>query len=509
MDTKRENSTDECLKLDLASLKARSHTLDGTPRLNSYWHTKEKLHAYLNRPFINLCIAVLILLSVFLIFAELTTSNTKKLDEIMKLNNFITWIFILELSLRYWTAPNKRIYFSNYWIDILSVIPAFRVFRSFRVLRLLRLLRLFRAGIIIAEQSGWLSKTSRRYMSSMLGLAFSTALLIICGSLSLLAFEGGGSIESFTKNFWTATFLFVSGEFVNNFPASDYGRLVAALVSISGLIVFAILVGTISASMTAFLKSRMETKDMTMNDLSDHLIICGWDNLGKKLLSEIEAVPDIWLRGVVIVSTTEVDIPREVQMKNSRRFFHIKDDFTKFNVLEQAGAKRANTAIVLSDKGDKLSDQDVDARSVLAALTLEKLNPNIYTCAELLNEDNATHLKVAGVEEIVSRTEVAAGLFALSAINRGINFVVSDIFTHYEGSYLTKIPVPHEFIGKEFLEIFTFLKRDFNAIAVGIDQCQSSGDVEQHVNPASDYQLKSNDRLTLILHRDSPLCKLS
>ena len=59
------------------------------------------------------------------------------------------------------------------------------------------------------------------------------------------------------------------------------------------------------------------------------------------------------------------------------------DDFTKVATLEKAGIHRANTCIILSDMSQGRSVQDADARTILAALTVEKLNLDIYTCAEI------------------------------------------------------------------------------------------------------------------------------
>ena len=61
---------------------------------------------------------------------------------------------------------------------------------------------------------------------------------------------------------------------------------------------------------------------------------------------------------------------------------------------------------------------------------------------------NATHLRIAGVEEIISRTSLTAGLFAATLVNQGITSVVSDLLTHKEGAYLRKIRIPEEFVGK-------------------------------------------------------------
>ncbi|WP_353769963.1 MULTISPECIES: hypothetical protein [Okeania] len=41
-------------------------------------------------------------------------------------------------------APNKKVYFQEYWLDIIAILPLLRVFRSIRALQLLRLLRILR-----------------------------------------------------------------------------------------------------------------------------------------------------------------------------------------------------------------------------------------------------------------------------------------------------------------------------------------------------------------------------
>ena len=471
---------------------------------------KADVNSFLEHFVTNLCLAILIVSSILLLILEFTLPAGPQLQSAKDLSHIITWIFVVELSLRYWTAPNKRIFFSNYWIDILSVLPVLRVFRAFRILRLLRMLRLIRAMVILTRRRARFSQGLERNLGNAWGLFLTAFVLVLAGAMTLVAVEFDSTepipFDILLKRFWTATFLFISGEIVGEVPDTPAGYLTAAVISIAGLVAFAVMVGTISASMSAYFKNKMDAKDVNLEDLDNHIIICGWDSLGGKILNELEAVRELWRRGVVVITETDMDVAREAGIRDTSRFFQLNEDFTKFEVLEQAGARKAQRAIVLADKADRLNEQDRDARTVLAALTLEKLNPEIYTCAELLSKNNSTHLKVAGVEEVVSRTEIAAGLFALSAINNGINFVISDIFTHYEGSYLKKVPVPVEFVGHKFIDVFTCLKKDFDAIVVGIDMVEEDGTLHQHVNPPWDHPLKKEEKLTLILKKDSPLC---
>ncbi|MCB0359388.1 MAG: ion transporter, partial [Bdellovibrionales bacterium] len=429
---------------------------------------RSNLQRFLAGPAFNSMIALLIVFNVGLIFYEFMLPEGPLLTRVASVNDFITAIFVVELTLRYIVAPNKRIYLSNYWIDILSCLPALRVFRTFRVLRLLRLLRLTRAVMILIGSSGWVSRRFEMYFGSFGVLFITTMMLILCGTLALLSVEQESAIspDRFLSEVWRTTFLFMSGEMIQ-YPTTNSARFVAALISLAGLIVFAVLVGTVSASMTAYFARKMEAKELELGDLKNHVIICGWERMGAILLAELEAIPEVWARGVVVVAETESDIAKEAGVKNPTRLFHIRDDYTKIGVLESVGARRAKTAIVLADKGvnNNLQDQDRDARTVLAALTLEKLNPNIFTCAELLNQANATHLKIAGVEEVINRSVLTAGLLAASAVNEGLTPIITDLMTHREGNCLRKLSLPKELVGKPFSVAFKFYKLEYDAMA--------------------------------------------
>lgn len=128
---------------------------------------------------------------------------------------------------------------------------------------------------------------------------------------------------------------------------------------------------------------------------------------------------------------------------------------------------------------------------------------------ELLDEQNATHLRLAGVEEIVSRTNLTAGLFAATVVNAGVTSLMSNILTHHEGSYLRKIQVPEEYAGRPFLEAFDGFKRDLDATIIAIDSVTDSGRYEQQVNPPCDQELATTDKLVVVIKRDSILCELT
>lgn len=488
---------------------------NGAPTYSSrVIRTKRNLQRFLNASPFEVSIAFLILISVALVFAEFFLAPSPLLDEVLLTNDILTWIFVVELSLRWYTAPSKKVFLRNYWIDILAVLPVLRVFRSFRLLRLLRVLRLIRAFMILLRRSGWISKRAELSLGVFAVIFVTAIVLIISWTLVILTIEAPPaetsiSFAKFLERIWNTTFLFISGEVMDELPDSPWARVVEVLVALSGLLVFAFFVGAVSSVMTNYWKIKMDEKDLTLNDLNNHTIICGWDRLTALTLGELEMSKDLWMRGVVVVAETKANIVAESKVKNSRRLFHIKDDFTKMDVLEKVGARRASIAMILSDRDTELTDQVRDARTVLAALTLEKLNPEIFTCAELIDEVNATHLKMAGVEEVVSRTHISAGIFASAVVNRGISTVFSDLLSQKDGAYLRKLDVPPHYVGKTFLEIFDYFKREHEATVIAVDYAKKGNDYqEHHINPKNDLVLRATDKLIVVTKVDSKLNRL-
>lgn len=513
--TKRNNKRDAVRDLvrntrpENIRQRAGLNSISGISRRERRELRKEKLHQLINSPVCNIPLALIIFISVVLIFAEYFVPPGETHDQIMRSSDLITYFFVLELSLRYYVAPNKRIFFKNYWIDILSVLPVLRVVRTVRILRLLRILRLARAVIIMLRHAGWLSVKVEKYFGSFGALVLTSVMLIMCATLASINFDhttaGHVSFSEFVHRAWEIGLLFISGEVVGDAPPNLAGKTVSLLIALSGLVIFAVFVGTVSASMSTYFRTQMETKDMRVEDLRDHMIICGWDRMGPIILRELESSPDIWRRGVVVIAETDENITRDGGVKNARRLFHVKEDFTRFDILEQCGAVYARIAIVLADKGDNLRDQDRDARTVLAALTLEKLNPKIFTCAELLDDLNATHLQIAGVEEVISRTKLTAGLFAATAINSGIASIVKDVLTLQEGSYFRKVGVPSEFIGKHFVDVLSFFKSEFDATIIALDRKNDRDVYEQKLNPPGSLTLREDDRLVIIVDSESAI----
>lgn len=316
-------------------------------------------------------------------------------------------------------------------------------------------------------------------------------LAVVLASAALVTFERESNphLDTFTKAFWFSVYSVVAAEPIPNPPTTLGGHIAAIFVILTGLFAFATVVGTISA----LVADRMSTGDLVMDweDLKDHTIVCGWSRKANIILQElVTAFPDDD-RPIVVVAEFEQGHPPLDPAIRARVQF-LNDDFTKLESLEKAGVKRATRAIILADTARGRKERDADARTVLCALTIERLNPDVYTCAEIHRRENAHHLAMGKVNDYIVAGEHSAFLLAQSTITRGVMKVFSELLTHTQGNRFSRCTVPVKWKGKSFVELMTHVKEKHDALLVAV----SKGD-DTVVNP-KDYVFTGGEDIVLI-----------
>lgn len=467
---------------------------------------KQKAARLINHPYTDTAIITLILISiVVVIFESILDYNNPWHPILLMLDLIIIGIFIVELSIRYYITPRKSTFFKKYWIDIIAIVP---LFRSFRLLRILRLLRIFRMGFLINRRisrfSHFFSETYREYY--VIGIV--VLVILLAGSISIYLIESESvSRDQFFTDFissvWWTVYTLVAGEMGPAEPKTLAGRVITLLVMLSGLTLFAMFTGIVSAAMVQKLKLQLEDRMLEIEDLENHVIICGWNRQGKSIVEEFHAEKGGRKNCIVIIAELDTAPQFDLKIVQREMIFFIKADYTNVEVLKTARAEKAERAIILADKSKDRSDQDRDARTVLTALTIEKLNPKIFTCAELLNRDNEVHLRMAGVEEVIVGDEYVANVLAAASRNRGIMQVVNELFTSKYGNEFHKFQSPDSFEGQTFIEISEYLKHKHDAILLAIDRYykepeDKSKDHIVFVNPPATFRVRQGDYLIII-----------
>ena len=457
------------------------------------YRIKRSLRKFINHPITEICIMLMIVASVMLVLYEFSLGESHPNYYIVEqVNDIFTYFFIIELTVRFYVEQRKSRFLRKYWLDVIAVLP---FFRSFRVLRVVRLLRLFRFGIILSRKIARWSGPVRIIKAEYVIVAVAIIVVVLMGGFSMRVVEGrfNGDFSTIQKSLWFATMTLVGGEPIGGSPKTALGQFITVTLMVSGLTVFAIFTATVSAVMVNSLKN-LQFHAIEIDDLENHVVLCGWNRAGRLIIEEL--LLDDRFPHIVLISedTTLSDDPFFKSVID--QVFLIQGDYTRVDVLKDAGIERASYSMLLADSTGERTSQDRDARTVLAAMLIEKLNKNIYTVVQLLNRDNETSLRQVGVEEIIVSDEYVGNIMATVAKNRGIVSMLDELLTSKYGHQFFKSSVPQELVGMSVGDAIGPLKQKYEATLIGVDLGEGrSFDEIMRVNPPSTLVLTAQHKL--------------
>ncbi len=497
---------------------------------------RRRLRRFFANPWVEIAVGLLIIISVSLtllefwfefrlrpgsrggglldsIFGSVTHS---KFMTIILIGDVITAIFVVELTMRFLAFGNWRRFFVEHWLDVLATIPLFRIFRTARALRLLRLFRLFRLMGVLSRLSTHYPYILRRGALDFLVICGLLTVSVAFGTIAMMRSErsvnhgpllvanatAGPNVAdlvpqdtdfNFENSFWFSVYTLFAGEPIPATPRSLSGRIIAVFLMFMGMTIFAIFAGTVSAFMVDRL--RVEGKVVDLNELDDHVVICGWTAKTETIIEEYRATKATKSTPIVVISELESDQLDE-QINRLPNVWLMHDDFTKLSALKRAGIETAKTCLVLSDTSGGRSEQDADARTILAALTAEKINPDVYTCAELFNRDYASHLDIGNVNDYVISGEYGAHMLAQASRSRGLMDVLGELLTSRRGNEFHRLAIPADWIGTDFNEQFSKAKREKDIVLLAVHHA-GDGKHRPLVNP-TDYIFTAGDEVVVI-----------
>ena len=113
-------------------------------------------------------------------------------------------------------------------------------------------------------------------------------------------------------------------------------------------------------------------------------------------------------------------------------------------------------------------EADRDARSVLAALTIERMNKDIYCVVELMDAANeAQPLRFAGVEAFIMRNDLSGRALASACRHPNLMEVMMNLLTLRRGETMHRLPGPKQ--PMPFGELLGVLKAEQNALLIGVE----------------------------------------
>ncbi|RMD54041.1 MAG: potassium channel protein [Nitrospirae bacterium] len=319
-------------------------------------------------------------------------------------------------------------------------------------------------------------------------LLFLTSIIILIGTVSIVHFEKGlnHNINNVFDGLWWSFVTITTVGYGDIFPITVKGRIIAMFLMLTGIGLLGMFTATIA---TIFVEEKIKREMglQRLTEIKDHTIICGWNYKASEIIKEIRA------------NSTTKDTPI-ILIADSIDAKPVDDEYLEFikgsvdeDTLNRANLKKAKNIIILAD--ERLEPHLRDAQTILTALTVETLNPDVYTCVDIVNPANVSHCRRAKADEIIVSGEFSTKLLVRSAIYHGISKFIDELLSSRYGTELLKITTPNHMVGKSFMELFTEMKKIHNAIVVAVQSADGKVFIS---NPPSDYKVGEGDNLILI-----------
>jgi voltage-gated potassium channel len=354
------------------------------------------------------------------------------------------------------------------------------------------------------------------------------ALVTVCvGGVGFYIFEK----DSLERAFWWSFTTLTTVGYGDVTPLSLGGRVVGVSLMIAGVVLMAFVSATI-ASRFVHRKIR-EDKGLEAVVMEHHTVLANWNSSGHLILEHLSRWAPDHLREVVLVS--EIGEDRVGELSSSfpaLKIRYVHGDPTRDMILRKASVDTAAVVIILAvSQEEARSDEEADSRTLKIAMGVRSFTKDAQVFAEVRGKENEGHLRRAGADEIISGTRIGGILLAAAPLSPGLTPALEELLGAY-GNVFRNVAVPESYIGRPFAELFSYFRRERNAIAIALvretpplrlnDMVQDSDDfvdafikrqIEESaaasdmlrtgrfrtlVNPPDAHQIEEGDRVLII-----------
>ncbi|MHB8896041.1 MAG: potassium channel family protein [Candidatus Geothermincolia bacterium] len=288
-------------------------------------------------------------------------------------------------------------------------------------------------------------------------------VVILLGSLLVLHFEKprNEGIQTYNDAIWLSFVTMTTVGYGDKVPVTPGGKATVVIMMVVGI---SLLTGFITTTATARAEKalrRAKGLDRSTN-LHDHFVVCGWNQRGKYVVERLAAAAEDSKIPVALLCALDA-----CPVENDYVFFY-KGNPTSAVDQTRVDIQKARSVVLLADEISGGDPSDVDARTVLAALTANQLNPGVRLVAEVLEPANVQHMKNAGVGEVFDHNLLAGNLLAQSAMRYGMIEVVTALAQKDADAKIHRIPVEPQMVGKSWGQVAVELEQDKGYVMVGL-----------------------------------------
>ena len=276
-----------------------------------------------------------------------------------------------------------------------------------------------------------------------------------------------GDISKGNNPFWWAIVTMTTVGYGDFSPETTEGRLFAVFIMFAGITLVSLLTASISSIFVA--QKIREGKGLEKLNLTDHIILCGWNMNADKLINSIYQLrSDNKNFDLVLVNELSEEDITQIKAKFSKiRIHFVAGDFTQEETLHRAGVLSSNSVIIIPNNLNN-DNESHDEKTIFATLTIKSIDASIRVVAYLLDRENLTHIKRAEADEVVVSDDFSLNILASHIVDPGVPQVSNHLINTASDSRLKRKNIPGNFIGKKYNELFDHFRQDDGSLLIGL-----------------------------------------
>ncbi len=326
-------------------------------------------------------------------------------------------------------------------------------------------------------------------------------LIVVVGSsigIYLLENKINSAFKSIGDALWFTIVTLSTVGYGDKTPVSAQGKLFGVIMMFFGVAI----TGTVSGKIASYLVERQLKKGqglISLKKLTGHFVICGWKKEMPLIISDILKLnPELKPEQIVLVCSVSPQLIQDLKAhRRLARINFIYGDYTDEDVLKRANIQKAKVALIVADQSNpNASMHEIDSKTVMTAMTIETINKEIYTCAELLDSKFEKYLKLAHCDEIILSREYSRILLANVFSSSGVSHIIYKLISADSPTPLKVVDIPEQFLYKTFSELQQYFKAKDGSLVIGI--IENTGNVYQRKKEALKEAQKTPDISKLV-----------
>ena len=297
-------------------------------------------------------------------------------------------------------------------------------------------------------------------------------------ALIVYRFEMGdpqSNIKSYGDAIWWGLVTLLTVGYGDRYPVTLGGRVFAGALMTMGVIS----IGFLTAKISSYLLERALREgrgQVNTSSLVDHFIICGWKEDMHELLSHIlDFNPDLSASDLVMVANIGAEAITAIKSQPRFKAMHIiAGDYISEVILRKAHPEKARKVLLLADRtrgssGSLPSLTEVDARTIMTAMSLSHIAKGTLVAAEILDSKMDEYLKLAGVSEIIYIREYSRLLLGNASAGTGVSNIIFDLLAPSTGTFLATRAIEDKYFGAQYKTFKSeFEKNSPQSVVIGI-----------------------------------------